>query len=101
MKRYDSTLLQDRYDGKRVYKTTLYPSIPPSISDIQIICDESDFLDTLAHKYYGDPSLWVFIAVANPGIGKGRLSIPGGTILRIPTNIHEIIQKFNKLNNRN
>lgn len=98
MRRYSNISVNTRYDGKRVYKTTIYPSIIPSSSDLQIISNEGDYLDTLAYKYYKDPSLWIFIALANPGIGKGRLSVPPGIMLRIPMDINGIINQFNNLN---
>lgn len=97
MRRYDSTTTNMRWDGKRVYKTTTYPPIVPSTSDLQVVSNEGDYLDTLAYKYYGDPTLWFIIANAN-GLGKGRLSIPPGTTLRIPTNINGIITQFNQAN---
>jgi len=97
MKRYNNIKIQNRYDGKRVYRTTLYPSIVPSSTDLQIVSNESDFLDTLAYKYYGDPTLFWIIATAN-NIGKGRMSIDGGLNLRIPTDVNSIINRFNNLN---
>lgn len=98
MKRYSNIQSQLRYDGKRVYKSVIYPIIPLSITDIQIISNEGDYLDTLAYKYYGDPTLYFIIALANPGLGKGRFSIPVGTILRIPIDVNSIINNFNNLN---
>jgi len=97
MRRYSNIPLQSRYDGKRVYKTTIYPTIPLSNTDIQVVSNEGDYLDTLAYKYYGDPTLFWIIANVN-NIGKGRMSIQPGLTLRIPTNINEIINKFNNLN---
>lgn len=99
MKWYSNIPITNRYDGKRVYLTTSYPIIPPSDTDIIIITNENDYLDTLAYKYYGDPTLWRIIAWVN-NIGKGRLSVPPGLSLRIPTNVNEIIDKFNKINNK-
>lgn len=98
MKRYNNIEVKERYDGKRVYKTTRYPLIPLLPSDIQIVSVEGDYLDTLSYKYYGDPTLWFIIALANPGIGKGRLSIAPGTNLRIPVDVNSIIVQFNRLN---
>ena len=97
MKRYDNTPVQTRYDGKRVYKTTYYPPIPVSDSDIQIISNEGDYLDTLSYKYYSDPTLWWIIASCN-NLGKGRLSVEPGLVLRIPTNVNQIVDQFNKMN---
>jgi nucleoid-associated protein YgaU len=98
MKRYETTTIQKRWDGKRTFQTTTYPVISPSDSDIIIISEEGDYLDSLAHKYYQDPSLWWIIARAN-NIGRGKFSIPVGTQLRIPTNVSEILSEMNDLNN--
>jgi phage tail protein X len=98
MKRYSNIPTFSRYDGKQVYKTTIYPPVTPSTTDLQIVSNETDYLDTLAYKYYSDPTLWFIIALANPGIGKGRMSIPPGLTLRIPVDISAIISQFNSLN---
>ena len=97
MKRYDSTQVTQRWDGKRVYKTTQYPTIQPQASDAIIISNETDQLDSLAYTYYGDPTLWWVIALAN-SLGKGRMSVPPGLQLRIPANINDIVVQFNNLN---
>ncbi len=100
MNRYSEISITNRFDGKRVYKSTLYPTIEESDSDVYIISNDTDYLDTLANKYYSDPSLWWIIALAN-NIGKGRLSVESGLQLRIPTNIGKILSEFNKLNSNN
>lgn len=97
MKRYDSTQATTRFDGKRVYKTTRYPMIIPSDSDTIVISNDGDYLDSLAYRYYGDPTLWWIIALAN-NIGKGKLSVPQGLQLRIPTNVNDILVTFHNLN---
>ena len=97
MKRYDSTPAKSRWDGRRVYFTTEYPKIEPSDSDIIIISSEADYLDSLAYKYYGDPTLWWVIALVN-NLGKARMSVPPGLQLRIPTAINDILVDFNNLN---
>ncbi len=97
MRRYDSTQVTSRWDGKKVYLTTYYPIIQPSDSDAIIITNESDYLDSLAYKYYGDPTLWFVIALAN-NLGKGRMSVPAGLQIRIPSNINDILVQFNALN---
>lgn len=99
MKRYFSTPVIQRWDGKRVYVTTSYPMIEPQDSDAIIISNETDQLDSLAYKYYGDPTLWWIIALIN-NLGKGRMSVPPGLQLRIPVNINSIITQFNSLNNQ-
>lgn len=97
MKRYSNIQIGSRYDGKRVYRSTTYPTIPLSTNDLVIVSNDSDYLDTLAYKYYGDPTLYWIIACAN-NIGKGRMSVPPGMSLRIPTNVNQIVSAFNKLN---
>ncbi len=97
MIRYSEISIKPRWDGKRVYLTTIYPDIPPQDSDIQIITNETDYLDALAYKYYGDTTLWFIIACAN-NLGKGKLSVPPGITLRIPLNVNQIIDKFNRMN---
>jgi nucleoid-associated protein YgaU len=97
MKRYDSTEVFPRFDGKRVYKTTHYPEIHAQVSDTIVISNEGDYLDSLAYKYYGDPTLWWIIALAN-GLGKGRLSVTPGIQLRIPANINAILVEFHNIN---
>lgn len=97
MRWYSNTPIKSRFDGKRVYQTTTYPDVRPSDNDVIVVAGEADYLDTLAFKYYGDPTLWRVLAWVN-NIGKGRLSIDPGTTLRIPTNINEIIDKFNRAN---
>jgi len=97
MKRYNNIPTQPRFDGKRVYKTTIYPSILPADTDVRVVTNEGDYLDTLAYKYYGDPTLYWIIAVVNK-IGKGRLSVEAGLTLRIPINVNDIIDQFNRLN---
>ncbi len=97
MIRYTNIGIQTRFDGKRVYKTTTYPVVIPSSNDIQVVSNEGDYLDTMAYKYYGDPTLYWIIANVNH-IGKGRLSVQPGLTLRIPVNVNEIIDQFNRLN---
>jgi len=97
MNRYDYTTKSKRWDGKPVYKTLTYPSIPISESDIYITVSENDYLDSLAFKYYKDTSLWWVIAVAN-NLGKGRLSLDITKQLRIPTNITSILQNLRLAN---
>lgn len=97
MKRYSTNAKKTRWDGKEVYKSTVYPAINKSSSDLLITAGEMDSLDTLAFKYYNDPTLWWIIASVN-NIGKGRLSVETGLQIRIPTNIVEIVNTFRALN---
>lgn len=95
--RYQFTPVYKRWDGKNVYRTTYYPVIPESIDDTYIIASESDYLDSLAKKYYGDESYWWVIAQAN-NLGKGKLSIPQGKQLRIPGNVSQILNNLKNVN---
>lgn len=97
MKRYESTPIKTRWDGKRTYFTTQYPKIEPSDTDIIVISTEADYLDSLAYKYYGDPTLWWIIALVN-NLGKARMSVPSGLQIRVPTSINDILVNFNNLN---
>lgn len=96
--RYDKSInIKKRWDGKRYFGTRLYPNIPINPSDIYVVTNETDTLDNLAFKYYKNPSLWWIIAQAN-NIGKGKLSVPVGLQLRIPTNITTILNNYTSLN---
>lgn len=92
MNRYPTDSSKKRWDGKRVHLTTTYPPIPVSFSDIYIVATETDYLDTLAKRYYGDQTLWWVIAQAN-GI-KATLKAPTGRQLRIPRDIQSILTSF-------
>lgn len=85
-----------RYDGKRVLKTTRYPKIPINLNDIYIFANESDYLDSLAYKFYKDATLWWVIAQANNI--KATLKAPTGQQIRIPQNIEAILTNFKKEN---
>jgi len=96
--RYDTTVnIKKRWDGKRFFGTRLYPIIPVSPSDIYVVTNETDSLDSLAFKYYKNPSLWWIIAQAN-SIGKGKLTVPSGLQLRIPTNISTVLNNYKQIN---
>tara|TARA_R110000796_G_scaffold204178_3_gene320359 strand:+ start:585 stop:860 length:276 start_codon:yes stop_codon:yes gene_type:complete len=61
--------------------TTIYGGIPETDSDIYVITQQGDRLDLLANQFYGDVSLWWYIAKA---YGLTDLRLPAGTSLRIP-----------------
>ena len=81
MSRYEKT-----YKGiknkKKYYSTTIYSSIPEKNSDVYFIAQEGDRCDNLAFRFYGDTSLWWFIARTN---NLTTNNIPAGTSLRIPS----------------
>jgi phage tail protein X len=71
-----------------------------SENDIYVITDFGDRLDLLAYQFYQDVTLYWIISAANPNsVRFGSIFIPQGTQLRIPTNINEIINSYNNLNN--
>ncbi len=97
MKRYATNATQTRWDGKQVYKSTIYPAVAASPTDLQITSNEMDYLPDLAFKYYKDVTLWWIIGNVN-NLGKGRLSVPPGIVLRIPQDIITILNTFKQLN---
>ena len=61
--------------------TTIYSSIPESDGDIYVVSQLGDRLDLLAHQFYGDVTLWWYIAKAN---NLKYNNLPEGIQLRIP-----------------
>ena len=96
MNRYQRTKVKLDKSGLRVFGTTYYPDIPIENSDKFVMSRLGDRVDMLAHKYYGDVTLWWIIAKAN-GLG-GKAGLEPGVTLRIPGNVQGIIDKFIKLN---
>jgi phage tail protein X len=92
--RYQNNKVQKLKDGRQVYRTKIYPNIPLTDTDMYIVTQEGDRLDTLAYQYYGDQSLWWIIATAN-NIHDASFAVENGTILRVPQNYLEIINNFN------
>tara|TARA_B100001113_G_scaffold349468_1_gene344924 strand:+ start:1437 stop:1763 length:327 start_codon:yes stop_codon:yes gene_type:complete len=85
--------------GIRYYSTTKYPQVPKSFSDTYVYAEEGDRYDQLALQYYGDPSLWWVISIANETLNQNSYFAPLGVQIRIPSNISNIISQYNKLNN--
>lgn len=83
--------------GHRVVRCTLYPPIPRKVSDLYVVTSAGERLDTIAWDFYGDVGLWWILAEAND-IGRGSLSIPPGTQLRVPADVQDIKQQFTDLN---
>ena len=93
--RYTNNQIQQLKDGRNVFRTKIYPNIPLSDSDIYAVTQTGDRLDTLAHQFFGDTSLWWIIATAN-NIHDAPFAIADGSILRIPMNYTQIINNFTK-----
>ena len=93
--RYKNNEIKNTNDGRRVYRSKIYPQIPLSDDDIYVATETGDRLDTLAYQYYEDSSLWWIIAAAN-NIHNAPFGLTDGTILRIPQNYIEINNNFRK-----
>ena len=85
MARYDNTRKQ-RTKGKGYYTTTIYKKVEEKNSDSYFIAQEGDRCDNLANRFYGNPTLWWFIAKVN---NLTTNNIPAGTSLRIPATIQD------------
>jgi len=96
MDRYRNTSIKKDKDGKVVYGTTYYPPIPLDNTDRLYTTTIGDRLDNLAFTFYDDSSLWWILSTAN-GI-QGKMVLEPGTLIRIPGNISNIIQKFRNAN---
>ena len=98
MTRYDNNIILKTPDGKPYYKGKVYPSIPLSESDVYVITTIGDRLDYMAYSYYRDSELYWIISVANNNITKGSLFPVPGTQMRIPTDLNNVLNLFNKFN---
>jgi hypothetical protein len=92
--RYNSNETKKTIDGRVVYKSKIYPNIPLRDNDLYVATETGDRLDTLAYQFYGDSTLWWIIASAN-NIHNAVFGFEDGTILRIPQNYLDIINKIN------
>ena len=80
MSRYKSTD-KNKKNNKKYYETTIYKKVEEKNSDSYFIAVEGDRCDNLANRFYGDSTLWWFIAKVN---NLTTNNIPAGTSLRIP-----------------
>jgi nucleoid-associated protein YgaU len=81
MSRYKNTS-KSIIKKKQYYNTTIYKKVEEKNSDSYFIAQEGDRCDNLAFRFYGDASLWWFIAKVN---NLTTMNIPAGTSLRIPS----------------
>lgn len=95
--RYDSAKLKHSDTGKRVYQSLTLPVIQELDTDIYVITNATDRLDSLAFKYYGEAKYWWIIAVAND-LGRGTITLQPGIQLRIPANPSTVISELDKSN---
>jgi hypothetical protein len=93
-----SKILTQQYTGIKYLKNTIYPNIPLNESDIYIITNEGDRLDTIAYTYYKDTSLWKLISAINGNINNGSMFPIPGTQLRIPLDLNNVFNILEKTN---
>lgn len=85
MSRYENTRMsRNKKNNALSYDTTLYADVPESNTDIYVISQHGDRLDSLAYEYYGDTSLWWFIGNIN---NITTMNLEPGTRLRISFDI--------------
>lgn len=96
MSRYATSRVIINSQEKRYNTTTIVPVFPTSDSDIYIVTTSVERLDKLAKTFYDDSTMWWIIATAN-GLGKGTITVPANSRLRIPsaTNAQQIINATN------
>ena len=81
--------------------TTSYPAIPFSSNDFYVITTGGDRFDVLANEYYGNSEYWWVISVANPHVSRKNFVINQGVQLRIPSNIEDIVARYEEKNSQN
>lgn len=92
-----STIQTETATKKKYLGSVIYPKIKPTDNDLYVISESTDRLDLLAHKYYGDRTLWWVIAVAN-NINDASFYVTEGLQLRIPSNLSQILNDLEKIN---
>jgi hypothetical protein len=83
----------------RYRASTRYPDIPLSENDVFLYTIRGDRLDNLAYQFYGDPTYWWIISIANPDLPNDSLYPTLGFQLRIPSDVTQIISDYETLNN--
>jgi len=95
--RYQNIKIQKSDNGKTIYLPVKYPSLVPSNNDYYIIAREEDRFDLIAADFYGQPTYWWVVVMANDLPGDSMYA-PPGTQLRIPGNLNNALSDFNTLN---
>ena len=80
MSRYRNTKTVKDDDKILKYETTVYKKVPEANTDIYVITQSGDRLDSLANQFYGDAKLWWFIAHTN---NINTMNLEAGVRLRI------------------
>jgi hypothetical protein len=98
MNRYADIPILKTQNGPRYYATVKYPEVPLSEQDIYVITNQGDRLDLLASQYYGDPTLYWVISIANDNLTQGTITIPEGSQIRIPQDVNLVLNEYRTLN---
>ena len=84
-----------RLEGNKKYGTSTTSAIifnaleSGAISYDVVVLSEKQRLDHIAHRVYGSSEYWWIVAAAS-GVGWG-LQLPPGTIIRIPSDLNEVL----------
>jgi hypothetical protein len=98
MNRYQNIPVIKNSSGVSYYKNVFYPRVPLSADDIYVLTVEGDRFDLLANQYYGDPSLWWVISIANEDLPQNSIYPPLETQIRIPANYANVLSNYSILN---
>ena len=97
MDRYGNIQVIKTQEGKRLYRTVLFPEIPLSEQDLYVITVVGDRYDLLANTYYKDKTLYWIIPRAN-NLPCDSLFPPEGVQLRIPVDVSAILREYSDIN---
>ena len=86
MSRYRNTKTVKDDDKILKYETTVYKKVPEANTDIYVITQSGDRLDSLANQFYGDAKLWWFIAHTN---NINTMNLEAGVRLRISLDLEK------------
>ena len=95
--RYQNIEIIKSKENKNIYSQVYYPEFGNQEDDIYIITSITDRLDLISLDFYGDEKLWWVIVMVN-NLEGDSIFPPVGVQLKIPKNIEDILNKFNKEN---
>jgi nucleoid-associated protein YgaU len=71
------------FHGVEFWDLLVLPPVPEHPQDTEYTVVGGDRIDNMAYRFYGDPTLWFIIAVAN-GMELLPVDMNVGDIIRIP-----------------
>ncbi len=91
-----SSIYKNRKGNVLTFNTTVYKPTKRAMSealdgkntDLYLIAQEGDRLDTLATQYYGSPHFWWYLARVN---NLKAMNVPAGTSLRVPISTKDAV----------